>query len=129
MLHPVFRASGFASFPLAVLGAGVALSLLTACASKGPSLQVPCRVMQEQIREKQGLDAQVNTLAKQAARYQRQGDTASAASAEHRLKGLRENQRLLKESLEQSSRDCSPTLQEPVPVRDPARRERMEERY
>jgi hypothetical protein len=82
--------------------------------------------MQAQVKEKQGLDAQVNALSKQVAAYRKQGDTASATSAEHRLQGLRENQRLLKESLEQTSRDCSPTWQDPVPVRDPARREYLE---
>ena len=83
-------------------------------------------MMREQIREKQDLDARVKALAKQAAKYRKQGDSASAASAEGRLRGLMESQRYLKESLERSSLDCSPTMRDPFPVLDPARRERVE---
>jgi len=79
--------------------------------------------MEAQVKEKQKLDAQVKSTAKRLKAYREQGDTASAASAQRRLEGMLEDQRLLRESLEQSSRDCSPTWQDQVPVRDPATRD------
>jgi hypothetical protein len=92
-----------------------------ACASKGMvAYNEPCRRMQTQIEEKQDLDAKVKSLAKQAETYRKEGDTASAASAEHRLKGMLENQRLLKESLDQSGNDCRSVQGDPLPVRGPA---------
>jgi hypothetical protein len=102
----------------------------SACSPKPtlPSAFDPCRLMREQIHEKQKLDAKVKSVSKRAEDFRKTGDTASAASAENRLKGLLENQRLLKESLEQSGRDCHPSWQDPPPVRDPARREHHETR-
>jgi hypothetical protein len=131
MLHPNLRASGFVPLPLfalAGLAALFAALLLTACSSKPATVNEPCRLMKAQIEEKQELDAQVKALGKQAVKYRKEGDTASAASAEHRLLGLRENQRMLQQSLEQSSSDCSPSGLNQVPVRDPARREYLENR-
>ncbi len=81
--------------------------------------------MEIQLKEKKELDAKVKTTADQYKQYQKRGDTASAESAKMRLEGMLQNQRLLKESLEQSSRDCSPTAQDPVPVRDPASRDNL----
>jgi hypothetical protein len=99
--------------------------LFAACSSpKGQSAFMnACSSMEAEVREKQALDARVKATEKQLRDYRKQGDTASAASASERLMLMQENQRLLKESLEQSSRDCSPTLQDPVPVRDPASRD------
>jgi hypothetical protein len=96
--------------------------ILGACASaqQDPAYSNACRTMKLQVEEKQALDAKVRKVAKEAETYRKQGDTASAASADMRLNGLLENQRLLKESLDASSRDCSPTLKDPQPVRDPA---------
>lgn len=100
------------------------VSLFAACAPKGTSPFVnACSSMEAEIREKQALDARVKTAEKQWKEYRKLGDTASAASAQQRLVLMQENQRLLKESLEQSSRDCSPTLKDPEPVRDPASRD------
>jgi hypothetical protein len=98
--------------------------LLAACAPKGnAAFMNPCSSMDAEVREKQALDARVKTTEKQLREYRKQGDTASAASASRRLVLMQENQRLLKESVEQSSRDCSPTFQDPAPVRDPASRD------
>jgi hypothetical protein len=98
--------------------------LFAACSPKGQSAFMnPCSSMEAEVREKQALDARVKATEKQLREYRKQGDTASAASASQRLTLMQENQRLLKESLEQSSRDCSPTMQDPVPVRDPASRD------
>ena len=97
--------------------------LLYGCAGSIQGVTPACRLMEAQLKEKKSLDAKVKETASQAKTYRKQGDTASAASAEHRLEGMLENQRLFKESLEQSSRDCSPTLQDPMPVRDPASRD------
>jgi hypothetical protein len=102
---------------------GLSAFLAVACASTylAPE-QESCRLMREQIREKQDLDARVKALAKEASKSRKQGDTAAAASAEARLRGLMENQRYLKESLDRNSESCSPTLKEGSPVLDPARR-------
>jgi hypothetical protein len=80
----------------------------------------PCRNMNSQIKEKQKLDAEVRKTVKSLKKYRDVGDTTSAASAQRRLEYMLDSQRLLKESLEQSSRDCSPTWQDPMPIRDPA---------
>jgi hypothetical protein len=100
----------------------VAALLLTGCAEKKglKAYQDPCTSMKLEIEEKRELDAKVKALAKQAEGYRKAGDTASAASAERRLVGLRENQRLMKESLDQSSNDCQSTVSDPLPVRGPA---------
>jgi hypothetical protein len=95
-------------------------ALLAACASKGMAVNEPCQRMQAQIKEKQDLDARIKSLTKQAGTYRKKGDTASAASAEHRLRGMLENQRLLKESLDQSGNDCRSIQGDPLPVRGPA---------
>ena len=97
--------------------------LLHGCAGSIQGVTPACRLMEVQLKEKKALDAEVKKTSDQVKTYRKQGDTASAASAEHRLEGMLENQRLLKESLEQSSRDCSPTLKDPEPVRDPASRD------
>jgi hypothetical protein len=98
--------------------------LLSACAEKKQSLSTayhdPCAAMKMEINEKRELDAKVKKLAKQAEKYRKSGDTASAASADRRLVGMRENQRLLKESLDQSGNECRSTMGDPLPVRGPA---------
>ncbi|HEX2613593.1 MAG TPA: hypothetical protein VHO02_08370 [Fibrobacteria bacterium] len=122
MRHPSRFPRVFALFALAG-AAGLSAFLAVACASTylAPE-QESCRLMREQIREKQDLDARVKALAKEASKYRKQGDTAAAASAETRLRGLTETQRYLKESLDRNSESCSPTLKESSPVLDPARR-------
>jgi hypothetical protein len=91
---------------LTPFAAFLAVSCLAACApQRTPRFTSSCRVMDSEIREKQALDARVKATEKQLRDYRKQGDTASAASALQRLEVMRENQRLLKESLEQSSRD------------------------
>ena len=100
-------------------------SLFFGCAGSMQGPSPACRTMEAQLKEKKSLDAKVKKTTDEVKAYRKQGDTASAASAEHRLEGMLENQRLLKESLDQSSRDCSPTMQDPVPVRDPASRDPM----
>ena len=103
--------------------------MLSACASNNASntapknalvYQDPCASLKAQIRDKQKLDAEINTLAKHEKKYLKSGDTASAASAAHRLVGMRENQRLMKESLDQTGNACQSTTVEPLPVRGPA---------
>jgi type II secretory pathway component PulM len=98
-------------------------ALLVGCAGSIQGVTPACRLMEAQLQEKKELDAKVKVTTEDVKKFRKQGDTASAASAEHRLEGMLENQRLLKESLEQSSRDCSPTWKDPVPVRDPASRD------
>jgi hypothetical protein len=110
---------------LFVGGAAALLALLlAACAEKKQNLSTayrdPCTAMKLEITEKRELDAKVKKLAKQAEKYRKSGDTASAASADRRLIGLRENQRLLKESLDQSGNECRSTMGDPLPVRGPA---------
>lgn len=103
-----------------------ALSFLGACAPKGQAVfNQPCAAMDAEVREKQAVDARVKTAEKQLRDYRKQGDTASAASVERRLAPMRENQRLLKESLDQSSRDCASTsnVRDPLPVQGPASRD------
>jgi hypothetical protein len=100
-------------------------ALLVGCSGALQNPSPACRTMEIQLKEKKELDAKVKKTSNQVRDYRKLGDTASAASAEHRLEGMLDNQRLLKESLEQSSRDCSPTWQDPVPVRDPASRENL----
>lgn len=120
----ILRRSSFVPFVVALLG----VVFLAACGSSGrsgPAYQAPCDTMRAQIKEKQELDAKIKALEKSAKSFRKQGDTASAASAERRLSGLVESQRYLKESLEQSSRDCSPIMQDHPPVLDPALRERQ----
>jgi len=118
----VSRASR-AALALGFLVAGT--MLVSGCASSGLNFSSPaCTLMQSQIKEKQKLDAQVKALAKDARAFRKQGDTASAVSAEHRLEGLVENQRLLKDALDQTSRDCSPGMKDAEPPLDPALRER-----
>ena len=97
--------------------------LLIGCAGSIQGVTPACRMMEAQLKEKKDLDAKVKETSKQVKSFRQQGDTASAASAEHRLEGMLENQRLMKESLEQSSRDCSPTAKDPMPIRDPASRD------
>ncbi len=82
--------------------------------------QDPCASLKAQVREKQKLDAEITKLAKQEKKYLKSGDAASAASASHRLFGMRENQRMMKESLEQTSNSCQNSVSEPLPVRGPA---------
>lgn len=100
-------------------------ALLAACAGSMQGLTPACRTMEAQLQEKKELDAKVKATGNQIKEYRKRGDTASAVSAEHRLEGMLQDQRLLKESLDQSSRDCSPTLQDPMPVRDPATRDNL----
>ena len=78
--------------------------------------------MEALLKEKKDLDKKVKETSGQVKEYRKQNDTASAASAERRLEGMLENQRLLKESLDESSRNCSPTWKDQEPVRDPASR-------
>lgn len=107
-----------ANFALAFLAAG--------CASSPVHLGSPaCQTMQAQIKEKQKLDAQVKSLAKEARDYRKASDTTAAIAAERRLEGLIEQQRFLKDALDQSSRDCSPVLKDHEPVLDPALREKQ----
>jgi cell division protein FtsB len=113
---------------LTVIGAALGVLAATGCSSArlAPE-QEACRVMRAQIKEKQELDARVKSLAKQVSKYRKQGDTAAAAAADSRLRGLVENQRYLKESLERSSSDCTPLMKDDyAPVLDPARRDRLE---
>jgi hypothetical protein len=105
-----------------VLPAIAASLLLAACASNEPRGYDPCRAMREEIKEMQDLDGRIRALTKEAASYRKQRDTAAADYADRRLRGLQENKRWLQQSLEQSSRDCSPTWQDQPPVRDPGRR-------
>ena len=125
MLSTRFRQGAIGAF-----AATFSALLFAACAGsdKDAALryQDPCRAMQAQVKEKRALDAEVRALEKQLARYRKAGDTASAASADHRLRGLLENQRLLKQSLEESSSACRPQWQDLPPERDPARREHLE---
>jgi type II secretory pathway component PulM len=81
--------------------------------------------MKHEVEEKQKLDAQIKSLAKEVRTLRKQGDTTSAVAAERRLNGLIENQRFLKDALDQSSRDCSPILKDAEPPLDPAVRERL----
>ena len=104
-----------------------ALTAVSCASSRLAPEQEACKVMREQIREKQDLDAKVKSLSKQVVKYRKQGDTASAASAASRLRGLVENQRYLKESLERSSSDCTPLMKDEYsPALDPARREHLD---
>lgn len=107
--------------------ANLALAILAAgCSSSPVHLGSPaCQAMQEQIKEKQKLDAQVKALAKEARDYRKASDTAAAAAAERRLEGLLEQQRFLKDALDNTSRDCSPVLKDQEPVLDPALREKQ----
>jgi type II secretory pathway component PulM len=100
-------------------------ALLAACAGSMQGLTPACRTMEAQLQEKKELDAKIKTTMNEVRDYRKRGDTASAASAEHRLEGMLQSQRLLKESLDQSSRDCSPAMQDPMPVRDPATRDNL----
>lgn len=104
------------------MSASLGLALfLVACASKNTTLyQDPCASLRAEIEEKQKLDAQVNALAKQEKKYREGGDTASAVSAAHRLTAMRENQRLMKESLDQRGNDCRAVQGDPLPVRGPS---------
>ena len=101
----------------------VTAALLAGCAGSVQGPSPACRMMESQLKEKKALDAQVKVTTEDVKKYRKQGDTASAASAENRLEGMLQSQRLLKESLDQSSRDCSPTAKDPMPVRDPASRD------
>jgi hypothetical protein len=100
-------------------------ALFFGCAGSMQGPSPACRTMEMQLKEKKELDAQVKVTTERYRQFQKQGDTASAASARMRLEGMLESQRLLKESLDQSSRDCSPTMQDPMPVRDPATRDNL----
>ena len=110
---------------LTLSGLAISASLLLACSTTVQGPTPACRNMEAQVKEKKSLDARVKKTTDDVKAYRKQGDTASAASAEHRLEGMLENQRLLKESLDQSSRDCSPQMQDPVPVRDPVSRDNL----
>jgi hypothetical protein len=100
-------------------------ALFFGCAGSMQGPSPACRTMEAQLKEKKELDAKVKVTTDRYRQFQKQGDTASAASARMRLEGMLESQRLLKESLDQSSRDCSPTMQDPMPVRDPATRDNL----
>ena len=98
--------------------------MILGCSSSNQSPFISqCPTMEANLKEKKSLDAKIKVLTAQVRDYRKQGDTASEHSAEHRLEGMLENQRLLKESLDRSSAECSPILQDQEPVRDPARRE------
>ncbi len=121
------RPHGLSASVLILAGSALAASLLVSCASSRVATEPEaCRVMREQVREKQELDARIKKLSKETQALRKSGDDAAAAESEERLRVLIENQRYLKESLERSSHDCSPTMQETSPVLDPARRQRME---
>lgn len=101
------------------------LLILAGCAS-GMRLESPaCETMRAQIKEKQKLDASVKALAKQARDFRRQGDTTAAAASERRLDGMLEQQRFLKDALDNTSRDCSSVVKDVEPVLDPAVREKQ----
>jgi hypothetical protein len=124
-MHPL---SLFVRLPaFSALAAVCGFSVVSCASSRLAPESEACRAMREQIREKQDLDARVKSLAKEAAKYRKQGDTAAAVAAEARLHGLVESQRYLKESLDRNSEECSPTMKDPSPVLDPARRQRAEE--
>lgn len=105
----------------------LALAFLAAgCASSPVHLGSPaCQTMQAQIKEKQKLDAQVKSLTKEARDYRKTSDTTAAIAAERRLEGLIEQQRFLKDALDNTSRECSPVLKDQEPVLDPALREKQ----
>jgi predicted RNase H-like nuclease len=103
-----------------------ALLLFSACSSSNQSPFVSaCPSMDALLKEKKDVDKKVRETSEQVKDYRKAGDTASAASAERRLEGMLENQRLLKESLDESSRNCSPLMKDPEPVRDPASRNNL----
>lgn len=112
---------------LVLVLANLALAFLAAgCASSPLHLGSPaCETMQAQIKEKQKLDAEVKALGKKARDDRKAGDTAAAVAAETRLEGLMEQQRFLKDALDNTSRDCSPVLKDHEPVLDPALREKQ----
>jgi outer membrane murein-binding lipoprotein Lpp len=101
-------------------------AFLTGCASAPLRLESPaCATMRAQITEKQKLDATVKALAKEARAYRTKGDTAAAGAAERRLEGLLEQQRFLKDALDNNSRDCASVVKDVEPVLDPAVREKQ----
>lgn len=104
---------------------GVAAVWLTACSGPVRLGSPACETMRAQVKEKQALDAEVKAVARAARDHRAHGDTAAAIAAERRLESLRESQRLLKDALDNTSRDCSPVLKDQEPVLDPALRERQ----
>ncbi len=98
---------------------------LTACSGPVRLGSPACETMQAQVREKQNLDAEVKAVARAVRDHRAAGDTTAALAAERRLESLREDQRLLKDALDNTSRDCSPVLKDQEPVLDPALRERQ----
>ena len=118
----------FSAIPLRFLAGSILSLILLACASKNPKSTPnpytdPCKAMKLEIAEKQELDAKIKSLSKQAVKYQKRGDTASANSAERRLQGMRVDQRLRQESLERSSYSCQPLLDRlQEPTLDPEQR-------
>ncbi len=121
------RASRLGNVSLAGMCAALLLAAawgMAGCA--GPvRLESPaCETMRAQVKEKQKLDAEVKAVAKAVRDHRKQGDTTAAMAAERRLDDLRETQRLLKDALDNTSRDCSPVFKDQEPVLDPALRER-----
>lgn len=94
-------------------------------ACSGPvRLESPaCETMRAQVKEKRKLDAEVKAVAREARDLRKQGDTVAALAVEERLDALLGTQRLLKDALDNSSRDCSPVYKDQEPVLDPALRE------
>lgn len=84
-----------------------------------------CEAMRHQVREKQALDARVKDAARELRKVRDTGDSAAVATATRRFENLREQQRFLKDALDQNSRDCTPGIQDREPVLDPAQRERQ----
>ena len=110
----------------AAIPGGLLLTFLVSCASGPVRLESPaCEVMRQQIREKQALDARVKTATRELRDLRKQGDSTATVSATRRLEAMQEQQRFLKDALDQSSRDCSPIVKDPEPVLDPAVRERQ----
>ena len=81
--------------------------------------------MKEQVKEMREMEARIKMFTKLAEKDRKAGDTASAAATERSLVGMRESRRALQASLENSARDCSPTMRDPEPARDPVRREAL----
>lgn len=136
MTHTHFRASGRSlSRSLAhgllhavLMGGALASVILFAfgCSSARMRIESPaCETMRAQIKEKQALDADVKKVARVVRDARKSGDTTTAVAAERRLEGLRESQRFLKDALDNTSRDCSPTFKDAEPPLDPAVRERQ----